>query len=166
MQERWPKSAKHLFEWQRAQLSEIKCCKFQEKEWLKSFYFDVEKCIRQNESDGEFAEVCFSALQRIKRLHHEQDENDVSSSRWLPLGQQVVSLDTLFRKDKDVFGGSLICSESQEDIVSGKSTLQSFFHISITGKSHLHNSSDHAFSYFHFTIKQRPSVERGSDCIS
>ena len=99
-------------------------CELQEKEWLRSFYYDVEKCIRQNESDAEFVEVCFSALQQIKQIRNGQDEKpdpEVSSCPWLPLDHQVVSLDTVLRKEKDVFGGSLVCSTSQTESISGKS---------------------------------------------
>ena len=80
----------------------------------------MEKCVRQNESDAEFVEVCCSALQQIKRMRNEDDEM-VDSSHWLPVSQQVVSLDTVLRQDQDVFGGSLVCSASHEESVSGKS---------------------------------------------
>ena len=86
----------------------------------------MEKCIRQNESDAEFVEVCFSALQQIKRIRiNEQHVHEmVDCSHWLPLSQQVVPLDTVLRQDKDVFGGSLVCSASHEESVSGKVTQE------------------------------------------
>ena len=81
----------------------------------------MEKGIRQSESDAEFVEVCFSALQQVKQKRNKQDQFERESySRWLTL-HQVVSLDTLLRKDKDMFGGCLCCTESQEVSTSGKS---------------------------------------------
>lgn len=79
----------------------------------------MEKCIRQNESDAEFAEVCLSVLHQIKELRSSGDKKDCPD--WLPVSQQVVPLDTLFRTSEDVFGGSLVCSLTEEEcMISGK----------------------------------------------
>ncbi|KAJ7385467.1 hypothetical protein OS493_016551 [Desmophyllum pertusum] len=67
-----------------------------EKEWLRSFYYDAEKCIRQNESDAEFSETCFAVLHQIKEKRSGDD--GMESSVWLPLNQQVVPLNTLFKQ--------------------------------------------------------------------
>ncbi|CAH3192159.1 unnamed protein product [Porites evermanni] len=62
-----------------------------EKSWLRSFYYDVEKCIRQNESDAEFAEVCFFALQKINQHQNEHDEKEAFSP-WLLNHQQIATM--------------------------------------------------------------------------
>ena len=78
----------------------------------------MEKCIRQNESDAEFGEVCFSVLLQIK---HTRMNGDDKCSPWLPVSHQVVPLDTLVKTSKDVFGGSLVHGASQEENMgSGK----------------------------------------------
>ena len=101
----------------------MKCCAFQEKSWLRSFYYDVEKCIRQNESDAEFAEVCFSALQKLYQHRNEHDEKEAFFP-WL-LNHQVFSLDTLVKKHTDIFSGFLDCNAEKADNISGKSWLES-----------------------------------------
>ena len=110
----------------------LKCCALQEKSWLRSFYYDLEKCIRQNESDAEFAEVCFFALQKINQHRNEHDEKDAFSP-WL-LNHQVVSLDTLMKKHKDIFSGFLVCNAAKADTcnISGKSWLES--HARVTSR--------------------------------
>ena len=102
----------------------------QEKSWLRSFYYDVEKCIRQNESDAEFAEVCFFALQKINQHRNEHDEKEAFPP-WL-LNHQVFSLDTLMKKHKDIFSGFLVCNAEKADNISGKSWLES--HARVSGR--------------------------------
>lgn len=85
---------------------------WQEKEWLRTFYYDIEKCIRQNESEAEFVEVCLAVLHQIRDLRCVKDTKDYQE--WLPVSQQVVPLDTLLRESSDVCGGSL-CSQSEEE---------------------------------------------------
>ena len=92
---------------------------FQEKEWLRIFYYDIEKCIRQNESDAELAEVCLAVLHHIKETQRKDDK--MESSLWLPFDHQVMPLSTLFTASKDVFGGSLTTSQEEkiEDLGEG-----------------------------------------------
>ena len=80
------------------------------------FYYDVEKCIRQNESDTELADICLAILYQIKESQSKDDR--MQSSLWLPFGHQVMPLSTLFTANKDVFGGSLTSSQ-EEIMVSG-----------------------------------------------
>lgn len=89
---------------------------FQEKEWLRIFYYDVEKCIRQNESDAELADVCLAVLHQIKETRSRDDK--MESPLWLPFDHQVMPLNTLFTTSKNVFGSSLTSSE-EEKMVSG-----------------------------------------------
>ena len=90
---------------------------FQEKEWLRIFYYDVEKCIRQNESDSELADVCLAILHQIREFRSRDDR--MESSLWLPFDHQVMPLSTLFTTSKHVFGGSLASSQ-EEKMVSGR----------------------------------------------
>ena len=90
----------------------------------------MEKCIRQNESDAEFAEVCFFALQKINQYRNELDEKEAFSP-WL-LNHQVFSLDTFMKKHKDIFSGFLVCNAAKADNISGKSWLES--HANVTGR--------------------------------
>lgn len=78
----------------------------------------MEKCIRQNESDAEFGEVCFAILHQIKETRNVDDR--VESLCWLPISHQVMPLNTS-KTSKDVYGGSLVTSASQEEsMVSGE----------------------------------------------
>lgn len=74
----------------------------------------MEKCIRQNESEAEFVEVCLAVLRQIKDLRSVGDAEDY----WLPVSQQVVPLNTLF--SNDVCGGSLCSLLAEECSISGK----------------------------------------------
>lgn len=79
----------------------------------------MEKCIRQNESDAEFGEVCFAILHQIKETRNVDDR--VKSLCWLPISHQVMPLNKLSKTSKDVYGGSLVPSASQEEsMVSGE----------------------------------------------
>lgn len=76
----------------------------------------MEKCIRQNESEAEFVEVCLAVLRQIKDLRSVGDAEDYPD--WLPISQQVVPLNTLF--SNDVCGGSLCSLLAEECSISGK----------------------------------------------
>ena len=92
---------------------------FQEKEWLRSFYYDFEKGLRQNESDGEFVEVCLRSLHQIKRVISKEMQSSTISS-WVPLDQKLMTLDRLLRGRNSVFGGSIFCRESSVECLLGK----------------------------------------------
>lgn len=82
-----------------------------EKEWLRSFYYDVEKGLRQNESDAEFVEVCLHSLRQIKRAIMNELQAPTSSN-WLPFDQKVIPLNTLLREHPSVFGGCIVSKAS------------------------------------------------------
>lgn len=92
---------------------------FQEKEWLRSFYYDFEKGLRQNESDGEFVEVCLRSLHQIKRVISNELHSCTISS-WVPLDQKLMTLDRLLRGRNSVSGGSIFCRESSVECLLGK----------------------------------------------
>lgn len=93
---------------------------FQEKDWLRSFYYDVEKGLRQNETDGEFVEVSLRSLHQIKRVICNEMQSSTISS-WLPLDRKLMTLDRLQRGRNSVFGGSIFCKESSVECLLGKS---------------------------------------------
>ena len=77
---------------------------FQEEEWLKAFYNDVEKCLRQNDSEAQFVEVCFSVLSAIRLVKAGHQVGD--SFSWIPVNHKVTPLGAL--SVQEVTGGSLV----------------------------------------------------------
>lgn len=89
-----------------------------EKEWLRSFYYDFEKGLRQSESDGEFVEVCLRSLHQIKRVISKEMQSSTISS-WVPLDKKLMTLDRLLRGRNSVLGGSIFCRESSVECLLG-----------------------------------------------